>query len=85
MAIFKAPQQLPQDLLLICEFVDNKDSQHETSTLTQNDNDDIASSGGESEEEIEKDLTVLQDEEAAKPMYVEIPIAFLFDTSLSLL
>jgi len=85
MAIFKAPQQLPQDLLLICEFVDNKDSQNETSTLTQNDNDDIASSGGESEEEIEKDLTVLQDEEAAKLMYVEIPIAFLFDTSLSLL
>ena len=85
MAIFKAPQQLPQDLLLICEFVENKDSQNETSTLTQNDNDDIASSGGESEEEIEKDLTVLQDEEAAKLMYVEIPIAFLFDTSLSLL
>jgi len=75
MSIFTAPQQLPQDLLLICELVETIGTQHETPTLAQNDKDDIASSGDESEE-IEKDLTILKDEEsdAEKPMYVEILI-----------
>ena len=75
MTVFTAPQQLPQDLLLICGLVDIKDAQHETPTLAQNDQDDIASSGDESEE-IEKDLTIFKDEEseAEKSTYVEILI-----------
>jgi len=75
MTAFTAPQQLPQDLLLICELVDTKDIQHETPNLAQNDQDDIASSGDESEE-IEKDSTIFKDKEseAEKPMYVKILI-----------
>jgi len=83
MTIFTAPQQLPQDLLLICELVDTKDTQHGIPTLAQNDNDDIASSADESEE-IKKDSITVKNEgtETEKPMYDEIFIMLLLDTYL---
>lgn len=64
MATFKVPQSLPQDLLLISEFVDVPEKQQRQKHASNgDDDDDIASSGSDSEEEIEKDLTALPDKD----------------------
>jgi hypothetical protein len=77
MAAFKVPRTLPQDLLLISEFVDVQEQHHSPKPLAQDNDDNVESSGSEieSEEEIEKDLTALQDDgdEDAKPSYVVLP------------
>lgn len=67
MTTFKAPQSLPQDLLLISEFVDVPQQRSQLPASPKNDSeDDIASSSSDSEEEIEKDLTApLEDESDA--------------------
>ncbi|KXN88860.1 H/ACA ribonucleoprotein complex non-core subunit NAF1 [Leucoagaricus sp. SymC.cos] len=64
MAAFKVPEVLPQDLLLISEFVDAQERSL-SKPPAHNPDEDIASSGSEneSEEEIEKDLTALEDED----------------------
>ncbi|KAF7784155.1 hypothetical protein Agabi119p4_320 [Agaricus bisporus var. burnettii] len=69
MTTFKAPQSLPQDLLLISEFVDVPQQRSQLPASQKNDSeDDIASSSSDSEEEIEKDLTApLEDESDASP------------------
>lgn len=65
MSAFKTPQTLPQDLLLISEFVDVPEERKQPQRAPENEDDDIASSGSEneSEEEIEKDLTTLPEDE----------------------
>jgi H/ACA ribonucleoprotein complex non-core subunit NAF1 len=65
MATFKAPQLLPQDLLLISELVDVPPQRHLLSVCSEeNTEDDIASSSSDSEEEIEKDLTAALEDES---------------------
>jgi hypothetical protein len=92
MTTFKVPQDLPQDLLLISEFIDVPEAQpqNQPKSTTEDDDDDIASSdsGIESEEEIEKDLTALryEDEEGdiGKPLYVALPTVFSVSLNLVL-
>jgi H/ACA ribonucleoprotein complex non-core subunit NAF1 len=65
MATFKAPQLLPQDLLLISELVDIPQQRPRPSASPKGDSeDDIASSSSDSEEEIEKDLTAPPEDES---------------------
>lgn len=77
MAAFKVPQTLPQDLLLISEFVDVPEKSEKPKNIAEEDSDDIASSDSEkeSEEEIEKVLTALpenEEEDDIKPLYVSL-------------
>ena len=87
MATFKVPQTLPQDLLLISEFVDVPDKSEKLRHVTEEDSDDIASSDSdeESEEEIEKVLTALpenEEDDDRRPLYVPLqtPHVMLIDS-----
>lgn len=71
---FKVPQNIPQDLLLISEFIDIPDEKPKNLVVKQQD-DDIDSSGSESnasEDEIEADLIAVEDEDSVvvKSLYV---------------
>lgn len=71
---FKVPQNIPQDLLLISEFIDIPDEKPKNVVVEQQD-DDIDSSGSDSnasEDEIEADLIAVEDEDSVvvKSLYV---------------
>lgn len=71
---FKVPQHIPQDLLLISEFIDVPDEKPKKLVVKQQD-DDIDSSGSDSnasEDEIEADLIAVEDEDSVvvKPLCV---------------
>ncbi|KAF9454202.1 NAF1-domain-containing protein [Macrolepiota fuliginosa MF-IS2] len=87
MATFKVPQTLPQDLLLISEFVNLPEEQKQKPAALEQE-DDVASSGSEneSEEEIEKDLTALPDDEEGddkKPIPSDFSSSSETDSSIS--
>ena len=71
---FKVPQNIPQDLLLISEFIDVPEEKPKNLVTKQQD-DDIDSSGSDSnasEDEIEADLIAVEDEDSVvvKSLYV---------------
>jgi hypothetical protein len=78
---FKVPQKIPQDLLLISEFIDVPDEKPKNMVVKQQD-DDIDSSGSDSnasEDEIEADLIAVEDEDSMVVKSVYVPSFPPFD------